>query len=58
MINDVGVYGADSIGFIKYADDYGLIVNGVGEIKELPDKFFPQALAIEIKTYLEKLTIV
>jgi hypothetical protein len=51
---DKTIYGFDSLGFISYTEDHGLIVCENGEIKELPDKFFPQALVLEIKEYLEK----
>ena len=58
LVNNKSIYGSDSVAFIKYADDYGFIIKETGEIKEMPDKFFPQALVFEIKMYVEKLTIV
>lgn len=51
------IYGFDSIGCISYTEDYGLIVRENGEIKERPEAFFPQALVLEIKEYLEKLRL-
>jgi len=55
---DKALYGFDSVGCIFYKEGYGLIVCENGEIKELPEAFFPQALVIEIKEYFEKLTLV